>query len=231
LLLALADGSPVEHVRDNPSLGASDPFNRTRQVAYLGADGIAVGVLIGNDTVEETFSPFSETLVVHRGHLSIQSAEQQLDMRVGECVAIGHGTAFRVTLSGDAVVAFCSATDVTGDGNPGLTFIERYADLAPSASLAPPIIVGLPPQCRALTTFEDSASPLRTGVWDSTPYVRNSRPQRVNELMHLIEGRVTLTEDNGNVVQVNTGDTVFVPQGTPCAWTSTGYVRKIYTVT
>jgi uncharacterized cupin superfamily protein len=48
--------------------------------------------------------------------------------------------------------------------------------------------------------------------------------------MHLIEGEVQLTQEDGTSVIVKPGDTVFVPQGTPCAWTSKVYVRKFYAV-
>ncbi len=49
--------------------------------------------------------------------------------------------------------------------------------------------------------------------------------------MNLIEGSVTLGIEGGEAVAVKTGDTVFVAQGAPCKWTSTGYVRKFYAVT
>jgi uncharacterized cupin superfamily protein len=48
--------------------------------------------------------------------------------------------------------------------------------------------------------------------------------------MHLIEGSVTLLAPDGSSVTVSTGDSVFVPQGAPCAWKSTRYVRKVYAV-
>ncbi|RMP07255.1 cupin domain-containing protein, partial [Pseudomonas marginalis] len=48
--------------------------------------------------------------------------------------------------------------------------------------------------------------------------------------MHLLEGRVTLQDDSGAEVTVNTGDSVFVAKGAPCAWNSTVYVRKVYAV-
>jgi uncharacterized cupin superfamily protein len=77
--------------------------------------------------------------------------------------------------------------------------------------------------------IEESAN-LNVGVWDSTPYTRRERPHKLHELMHLIEGRVILQAADGRELAVNTGDTVFVPKGAPCAWKSTVYVRKFYAV-
>jgi uncharacterized cupin superfamily protein len=51
-----------------------------------------------------------------------------------------------------------------------------------------------------------------------------------DELMHLIEGSVTLQAPDGTSPAVKTGDTVFTPYGAPCSWNSTRYVRKFYAV-
>jgi uncharacterized cupin superfamily protein len=55
------------------------------------------------------------------------------------------------------------------------------------------------------------------GVWYSTPYERHGRAHKLNELMHLIEGSVTLLAPDETSVTVNTDDSMFVPQGVPCA--------------
>jgi uncharacterized cupin superfamily protein len=78
--------------------------------------------------------------------------------------------------------------------------------------------------------FVEEATNLRIGVWDSTPYTRRARPHMLHELMHLLEGSVTLQVADGTHLTVNSGDTVFVPRGAPCAWKSSAYVRKFYVV-
>ncbi|KIH83105.1 putative enzyme of the cupin superfamily [Pseudomonas batumici] len=102
--------------------------------------------------------------------------------------------------------------------------------LSPSAAPAPHILIGPIPQCRSHNAFEDNTTDLRVGVWDSTPYERHDRPHKLYELMHLIEGNVILRAPDGTSLTINTGDTVFVPRGAPCAWKSTRYVRKFYAV-
>lgn len=76
----------------------------------------------------------------------------------------------------------------------------------------------------------EKPSNLRIGVWDSTPHTRQARAHKLHELMHLIEGSVTLQSPDGTDLAVNTDDSVFVPQVAPCAWKSTAYVRKFYAV-
>ena len=41
---------------------------------------------------------------------------------------------------------------------------------------------------------------------------------------------MTLSLEGDAQLKVNTGDSVFVPLGVPCAWTSSVYVRKFYVV-
>jgi len=229
-LLALADGTLAFSAETIKPLTKDDPFGSFRHVAHEGSDGIAAGVLDGNGDFEIKNYPYSEALIVHSGLVSIKSKEQVLEVSVGESVVIALGTECTISFKPGTVAAFCAATCFFGEEAAGLSWIERYGDLEPSATLAPPILIGRAPQCRALSTYQGSGTPLKVGVWDSTPYQRRARPHRIHELMNLIEGQVTLTMEDGRVIQVGTGDTVFVPQGAPCSWVSTGYVRKYYAV-
>lgn len=111
-----------------------------------------------------------------------------------------------------------------------LTALDPLAMLTPSAAPEQSILIGPTPQCRSRNAFEDNTTGVGVGVWDSTPYERQSQAHKLNELMHLIKGSVTLLAPDGRSLTINTGDTVFVPQGTPCAWKNTRYVRKVYAV-
>ena len=68
------------------------------------------------------------------------------------------------------------------------------------------------------------------GVWDTTAYCRKLIPFPRHELMHILEGAVTLTDGDGNHQTFKAGDTFFVPLGAICDWRCEGYVRKIYCI-
>lgn len=230
LLLARADGSRVATSFTPGALSALDPFGDTRQLAWQGDDGVSAGLVsFSGEAVIDAF-PHSETLVVHAGHVRLSSAEQTLDLSVGSSAVIGRGTRLRVQASAGSVWAFCAVDQADAPACPGLTMLDRHTLLNPSAAPEPQILIGPTPQCRALNLFDDAVTELRIGLWDSTPYARHGRPHKLHELMHLLEGRVTLQDNEGGEVTVNTGDTVFVAKGAPCAWTSTVYVRKVYAV-
>lgn len=230
LLLARADNSPVDTPFSQGRLSASDPFAEQRQTAFIDDQGIAAGVVRASGALSLKDYPYTEMLVVHRGLVTLTTAERSISLEPGQSAVIGRGTAVQINAQHDSLWAFCAATQASGADKSAVALIDHRAVLAPSAAPEEAILIGPTPQCRANNIFEDTASPLRIGVWDSTPYARHARAHKVHELMHLLEGEVELSVDNGPSLLVKPGDTVFLPQGTPCAWTSKVYVRKYYVV-
>ncbi|WP_210639362.1 cupin domain-containing protein [Pseudomonas sp. Tri1] len=228
VLLAHADGRLASTSFTPGSLAANDPFDRL--IAYTGADGIAAGVVRGNGQFSVDEYPFSETIVVHAGAVTLRSQAQTLQLKPGESAVIGRGTALEVEAQAESLWAFCADTQLVEERHPGLAALPAHTLLSPSAPPDDEILLSPSPQCRSHNLFVEEASNLRIGIWDSTPYTRRSRPHRLHELMHLLEGSVTLQAADGTGLTVNTGDTVFVPLNAPCAWKSSVYVRKVYVV-
>ena len=229
LLLAHANGHAASLSVSSGALVADDPFAAGRGTAFIDDHGFAAGVVTLSGRRDVASHPVTEMLVLHRGALTFTSNDQTLQLAPGDSLVIGRGTAFSVNASADSLWAWCGTTQ-PGDApwQPGLTALDRYAHLTPSAAPDAQILVGPAPQCRAQGLFEEGT--LRIGVWDSTPYERGSRGHLCHELMHVIEGQVTLRLSDSEDLVVNAGDTVFVPKGTGCAWVSGVYVRKFYAV-
>jgi uncharacterized cupin superfamily protein len=228
MLLAHADGRLADTPFTPGSLGADDPFDRL--IAYAGEDGLAAGVVRASGRFSADAYPFSETIVVHAGAVTLRSQGQTLQLRPGESAVIGRGTALEVEAQAGSLWAFCADAQVVDTRLPGLTALAANTLLSPSAAPDDEILLSPPPQCRSHNLFVEEATNLRIGIWDSTPYSRRSRPHKLHELMHLLEGSVTLQTADGTDLIVSTGDTVFVPLHAPCAWKSVVYVRKVYVV-
>ncbi|WP_260960985.1 cupin domain-containing protein [Pseudomonas citri] len=228
VLLAHADGSPAATTFILASLGANDPFDRL--IAYAGEDGMAAGVVKMSGQTRVDRYPFSEMIVVHAGAVTLRSQEQTLQLKPGESAVIARGMAVEVDAKPESLWAFCADTQPVEASNPGLTALPSHTLLSPSAAPDAEILISPAPQCRSYNLFVEQATDLRIGVWDSTPYTRRARPHKLHELMHLIEGSVTLQTADGSDLMVNTGDTVFVPLHARCAWKSSVYVRKFYAV-
>ena len=210
-------------------LGPVDPFAAGREIAWR-SDAAAAGRAAFAGANDIDAFPHTETMVVLAGELTV-SVEGAPALTVGAqaAVVIGRGTRLRIEASPGTVFAFHAQTS-GASALPGATLITRDLPLSPSTPPAAEVLLGPSPQCRSHNVFTDEAVQLRAGLWDSTPYARISRPHRLAELMHILEGAVDLTMADGTVVTVAKGETVFVPQGAPCAWTSRVHVAKFYVV-
>lgn len=220
------------------SLGEADPFAARRGVAWSGETAMAAGrVAWEGGTLFMSAFPHTELLIVQGGALTVESgmetdAPVTLRLGVGQAAVLPRGAALRLRADAPVSWSFCAA--VAPASAPALGAFALVVDpqpvLSPSAAPAAELLLGPVPACRSANQAHDAATGLRVGVWDSTPYARRLIPHRVNELMHILEGEVTLTDASGAAHRVVAGDTVFVPRGAPCAWTSAIHVRKIYAV-
>ncbi len=230
VLLAHADGSAAATRFATESLGSEDPFGAARQLAFAAANDMAAGLVEASGTFEIAEYPYAEMIVVHAGRLALKSAGQCLVLKPGDSAVIGRGTALQLEAQEGSRWAFCADIQAVAERHPGLTALDPLDHLAPSAAPEAEILLGPAPQCRSHNAFVEEPTNVRIGVWDSTPYTRRGRPHKLHELMHIIEGSITLRDGNGNELVVNTGDTIFVPRGAHCAWRSDVYVRKFYLV-
>lgn len=210
-------------------LSGGDPFAAGRDVAWSGPDALAVGQVAFSGSGECAAFPHTEILVVTGGRLVLSSAGGARELSLGEGIVIARGTALRFEAAPGTRWVFCAGTGPAAAA-PGLTDLPADAVLSPSSPPPTEFLDGPVPHCRSFNAFTDEAMRLRAGIWDSTPYRRVSRPHRVNELMHILAGSVTLTGEDGRPVRIGAGETVFVPSGVPCAWDSDEHVAKIYVV-
>jgi uncharacterized cupin superfamily protein len=226
VLLAHADGRPASTAFTSGSLGTNDPFDR--RIAYVAADDIAAGVVLASGEFSVNEYPYSETIVVHAGQVTLRSQEQTLWLNTGDSAVIARGTSIRIEAQPDSLWAFCADIQPVEVGKVGLTSLPPQTLLSPSTPPSEEILLSQTPQCRSNNLFVEEATNLRIGIWDSTPYTRRAKPHAMHELMHLVEGNIVLQLAVGTGLAVGVGDTVFVPRGAPCAWKSEVYVRKVY---
>lgn len=70
-----------------------------------------------------------------------------------------------------------------------------------------------------------------TGVWECAPCSEEIESYPVNEMMTVISGSVTLTDDNGKSETYTSGDTFFLTKGAKISWQITEKLRKFYMIT
>ncbi len=228
-MLDRASGASLPPSIAGATLGSADPFAAGREVAWAIPAAAAGRVDFAGAVDVESF-PHTETMIVLAGALTLSvdgASAHTVAPRGG--VVVARGTRLRIEAAAGTRWAFYAGTAGTV-ATPGVTLLSGDAPLTPSAAPPAEVLIGPAPACRSFNAFTEEGSNLRAGLWDSTPYARVSRPHKLSELMHILQGSVDLTVEDGTVFTVGQGDTVFVPQGAPCAWDSRVDVAKFYVV-
>lgn len=80
------------------------------------------------------------------------------------------------------------------------------------------------------TYFNDSTGTLTAGVWTCTPFTAKLVPYEVNEFVCVLEGSVTIIDEDGHEETVRAGESFVVPKGMPSIWKQTEDIRKFYVI-
>lgn len=180
--------------------------------------------------------PVSEFMIVLEGGVTMIEADgRETKVSAGESFVIPKGTVCQWRQDGYMKKYYVIFDDASG-ADPAKasslqvmkidTALPRETTPSPAADL----LIGPSPKQSGRNWFEDASAQWTMGVWDSTPYRRKAIPFPRHELMHLLEGSVTLSDPQGWSETYRAGDTFFVPLGANVEWHSTEYVKKYYCI-
>ncbi len=180
--------------------------------------------------------PVNEFMIVLEGSVTIVEADgRETTVNPGESFLIPKGLVCKWKQPGylrKYFVIFDDASGARPDDATRLHVIRPNPSVALAASTPPAadmLLSGSPAQ-HAHEYFADATGQWSVGVWDTTAYWRKRIPFPRHELMHILEGSVTLTDGDGIPHKFEAGETFFVPLGAVCDWRCEGYVRKIYCI-
>lgn len=182
--------------------------------------------------------PYSvnEFMVVLEGSVTIvEAGGRETTIRAGESFLIPKGLHCQWKQPGYLRKYFVIFDDASGLKPADATALQVMrpdpaAKLAPSASPPAELLLSGTPVQHAREYFSDLSGQWSVGVWDTTAYHRKAMPFPRHELMHILEGSVTLTDSAGKAQRFQAGDSFLVPLGAVCDWKSEGYLRKIYCI-
>lgn len=205
-----------------------DAFLAARRCLALPAGAVSVAVLDLADAGDVASLPADEFLIVLSGALEVASAGHRIALARGEAGVLpgGVGFAWRAQRGTRAIVMRCAS------GEPGAQApirIDEQAPLSPSAAPRAELLLSPTPSCRNFTAYRSANGEFECGVWDSTPYRRTAMEYRHYELMHLLEGSVTLADGRHSRTFV-AGDIFLVEQHALCSWDSRVHVKKVYAI-
>lgn len=222
-----------------PDFPESEISSGTRaSIGHRWIDDKALGLSAGVWEAEANLGrwmkwPVHEFMIILEGEVVIVEEDRETVIGPGESFFIPKGRRCIWNQSGYAkkfMVIFDDRSAMAADGSQPIFKIDPAVKLQPSAPPAAALLQSPVPTQHSHEYFADPTGQFTAGVWDTTGYHRKLIDFPRHELMHLIEGTVTFTDDRGASQTFRAGDTFFVPLGTPNSWKSEGYLRKIYCI-
>lgn len=177
--------------------------------------------------------PVNEWMLVLDGEVVIVEEDRRTSVKAGQSFIIPKGLRCRWTQPGKVRKFFVIFDDASGLANQGplrTIKIDPNVALEPSPSPSEAVLLSPVPVQHTHEYFTDATGQLNIGIWDTTAYTRKLIDFPRHELMHLLDGSVTFTDDKGATRTFTAGDTFFVPLGTPNAWRCDGYLKKIFVI-
>lgn len=210
-----------------------------QQYGHLWLDDAASGLMVGVwacSPMTGRMGPWStnEVMILLEGRVTIDHADgSQLQATAGDAFFIPKGTVCSWRQAGDLKKFFVIHSDASGlaaadAGALKALKIDPKAALAPAEGPDPAALLGPAPTCQEAVAFTDLTQQLTAGVWAAAPYRRKAVASPRHELMHVIEGTMTLSDGEGRAETFNGGDTCFVPKGATVGWSSETEVRKLF---
>lgn len=171
--------------------------------------------------------PTDEFVLVLAGKLEIESDHGVLVLGPDDSASIPFGTTF-IWRASDDMLAVVYAAPTHRPGNTTVPLmIDKNAQLNPSNPPALENLLGEVPTCRGFSDYVSDNKEFCCGTWDSTPYHRRQIPYRQVELMLLMAGKVTFSDQKDSVT-FSTGDVCMFIRGDGCEWLSEEYVKKVF---
>lgn len=212
-----------------PSSERGDAFLARRRYLPLPAGAVSVAALDLQGSGTVAAPAHDEFIIVAAGALVVTSPTNELRLAANESGVLpaGVGFSWRGATDTRAIVMRCASGN---GGAPAAIKIDPHARLAPSDPPLAQLLVGPTPSCRNFVAYRSADGEFTCGMWDSTPYRRKPMDFRHYELMHLLEGSVTLVDGAGRGRTFRAGDIVLVEQHSRCSWESLVHVKKAYAV-
>lgn len=234
-------------VLDPASLESGEPVQRGHLYVDEPKIGLSAGVWDCTPCIGKMEPyPVTEFMLVLEGRVTIiDTTGNKTVISAGESFILPKGLVCQWHQPDDMRKYFVILDDPKIPAEPAdkLRVIKLDHHVVPTTVTPSPgsdILIGAVPRQRGEDVFVDISGQLSIGIWDTTPYHRIVVPFPRYELMHFLEGSVSMaTEASGKAEAgkpaqrqlFQAGETMFITQGTTADFkVESDYLRKIYVI-
>lgn len=99
--------------------------------------------------------------------------------------------------------------------------------LATETTISDPNLVDTPYSSKSWRCFEDAQGQSLSGIWEAGPHLERCSCD-FDEMCHILEGQVRLTDSSGVTTTFGAGDSFVVAAGFEGTWENLSFVRKVF---
>lgn len=177
--------------------------------------------------------PVHEFMILLEGSVTILEEGRSTTVRAGESFVIPKGLKCRwmqKAMVRKFFVIVEDSSETARDPVRHMVKVDPGVKLVPSDPPSAAVLLSPTPKQHNHDAYVAMDGRFMVGVWDTTAYTRKLIDFPRHELMHIMKGSVTFTDAEGDKHVFKAGDTLFVPLGTPNAWSCSDSLRKIYCI-
>ena len=213
----------------------------TQHTHYFWEDddtGLYVGVWDTTSMIE-TAGPYpcDEFMWLLEGEVEIKNSRTGAMEKVqaGEAFIIPRGYDCQWHQNGYLRKFFVILEDPSEDGPQSPVFegtIRPRADVPPMAMASSDALVvsGDKPVQKSTVCYEDSTGKFSAGCWQSEPFESAMSGMPYQQFVYLLEGSLSLHDENDELHHFKAGDAFFLEQGTVCRWSTAEHVSTAYAI-
>ncbi len=201
--------------------------------------GLTVGVWT-TTSMQEAFGPYpgDEFMCILEGHVAIVGKDgRETFIEEGEAFCIQNGVPVSWKQEGFLRKFFITYNRTEGilpeansDNNDAFVLNQDTLSktLQQLYTTFPFEINGKAPNQSGAPFFVNDTQNMHVGMWESAPFESMMKAFPCSEFVQLLKGKISITEQSGQVHSFGPGDVFFIPVGTVCSWKITTPVRKLY---
>lgn len=177
-----------------------------------------------------------EFMTLLEGSVTIRHKDgSEITVNAGESFFIPKGTVCQWVQKGDVRKYYVIWDDKSGAKAKDASKlravkVDTSLPLSACDGPDPKLVVSGQPKWAENLLFADPTDQWTVGLWSTTAYERKVIPFPRHELMHILEGKVTISDGQGREETFKKGDTLFVPKGALLGWKCSEDVKKIYCI-
>lgn len=194
--------------------------------------GLTVGVWTTTD-MQEAFGPYpgDEFMLVLEGRVEmIDGSGKSTPIETGQSFAVRNAVPTSWKQVGP-MRKFFILLDPKGpkphvdSAEGGVIVMDPDALADRMTAVASPVGGGIQKEIKA---FTNDAGTMTVGMCETTSFRTDMCPSNSHSFYQILDGEVSLTEENGVQQVFTTGDVFFVPEETVCRWEASETVRHYY---